>query len=575
MNGSSPLGATALFLMACSLKATFLLGGAWLVASATRSLSAAFRHSLWVAAVLGTLALPLLALLIPAWHSTALRSAGAVWTIGHAAAVNGDAGKMPVTMVEAVLTAPAASRWAEFVLLVWGIGFCVFAARLAAGLIGLRRIASTARALYDSESARMAQEICLRMGIRRDLRILESDQPLTMPVTWGALRPTILLPVSATNWLIDCKQNVLLHEIAHVARMDWVFQILAEFVKAAYWFHPLAWIAAARLRRESEQASDDCVLGAGIDASGYARNLLALARTLGNPNRKWSAALATAYPTNLERRFRAMLDPSIDRRNLTRRRRAVVATAALLLLIPLAALRLPAQDAAGKFGGTISDPSGMPIQNATVILNNHKANRIQMTTSDAQGRYSFVGLPAGQYELRAMKPGFSEFRATIAALDSGHEVTQDLTLQVGGVDEEMDVIADGGPRDGVKGGVENGVKDGVSGEVIGGVASDGPPKTIRVRIGGEVQAPKLIEKVQPAYPAKAKAAGIEGTVILHAIIGREGNPLSLRVMNRQIDPELARAAVEAVSQWRYRSTLLNGDLIEVDTTIMVNFTLKP
>jgi protein TonB len=62
-------------------------------------------------------------------------------------------------------------------------------------------------------------------------------------------------------------------------------------------------------------------------------------------------------------------------------------------------------------------------------------------------------------------------------------------------------------------------------------------------------------------------------VILHAVIGMEGNPLQLRVMSNQIDPELSRAAVEAVSQWRYRPTLLNGEPIEVDTTIMVNFTL--
>jgi len=151
------------------------------------------------------------------------------------------------------------------------------------------------------------------------------------------------------------------------------------------------------------------------------------------------------------------------------------------------------------------------------------------------------------------------------------------------VNEEVNVYADGGPEGqvngGVKGGVKNGVNQGVGGGVaegVGkGVASNGVTKTIRVRVGGEVQAPKIIEKVQPVYPEKAKAAGIQGTVMLHAIIGMEGNPLSLRVMNKQIDPDLARAAVEAVNKWRYQPTLLNGEPIEVDTTIMVNFTLKP
>ena len=90
-----------------------------------------------------------------------------------------------------------------------------------------------------------------------------------------------------------------------------------------------------------------------------------------------------------------------------------------------------------------------------------------------------------------------------------------------------------------------------------------------------MQAPKIIEKAQPVYPEKAKAAGIAGTVMLHAIISKDGNPLSLRVMNNQIDPDLARAAVEAVSKWRYQPTLLNGEPVEVDTTIKVNFTLRP
>ncbi len=279
-----------------------------------------------------------------------------------------------------------------------------------------------------------------------------------------------------------------------------------------------------------------------------------------------------------------MLNPSVDRRNLSRRTRFLMAAVALFLLMPLAAVRLPAQDAAGKFGGTISDPSGMPVANATVIMNNHKTNGIQMTTSDAEGKYSFAGLPAGEYELRVTKPGFAEFRATLAALDSGHDSPHnDVTLQVGSVNEEINVYADGGPKEGIKQGVQGGVaggetggvKDGVRGGATGGVASGVQAKTIRVRIGGEVQAPKLIEKVPPVYPAKAKAAGIEGTVMLHAIIGMEGNPLSLRVMNKQIDPDLARAAVEAVSKWRYRPTLLNGEPIEVDTTIMVNFKLMP
>ena len=94
-------------------------------------------------------------------------------------------------------------------------------------------------------------------------------------------------------------------------------------------------------------------------------------------------------------------------------------------------------------------------------------------------------------------------------------------------------------------------------------------------IGGNVEFSKLITKVQPIYPASAKAAGVQGTVLLHAIVSKDGRPLALQVLNSQVNPDLARAAVEAVIQWRYEPTLLNGEPVEIDTTIQVNFKLLP
>jgi TonB family protein len=128
-------------------------------------------------------------------------------------------------------------------------------------------------------------------------------------------------------------------------------------------------------------------------------------------------------------------------------------------------------------------------------------------------------------------------------------------LQVGAITENVTVVPDGGAKPSAV------------------HADSGKPS--RLSIGGGVQAAKLITKVQPVYPESAKSAGAEGTVVLGAVIGMDGKPLSLRVMNSQVDPDLARSAVEAVAQWRYTPTLLNGQPIEVDTTITVNYTLAP
>lgn len=269
-----------------------------------------------------------------------------------------------------------------------------------------------------------------------------------------------------------------------------------------------------------------------------------------------------------------MLHPTMKRGSMSRIAKVLVPVVAALVLMPLAAVRLPAQDA-NKFGGTISDPSGLPIANATISMTDKKTHEIQMTTSDNEGKYVFVSMAAGEYELRVMKKGFAEARATLSTFGAGRDsLKNDITLDIAATSDEINVIEPGGPKNGVSGGVTGGVNGGPTGGPEGGVKTNGA-KTIRIRIGGDVQSAKAIEKVPPIYPEKAKAAGISGTVILHAVIGMDGRPHSLGVMNNQIDPDLARAAVEAVSKWRYQTTLLNGEPVEVDTTIQVKFTLQP
>src|SRR5271170_3813054 len=185
----------------------------------------------------------------------------------------------------------------------------------------------------------------------------------------------------------DRRRVVLSHELAHISRHDWFLQICAELTRAIYWFHPLAWLAAAQLRQESERASDDAVLCSGIAPSHYASQLLDLARTLENTDRAWSTALAIARPSNLERRFAAMLNPSINRSRLSFRTRIFIPFFALCLLFPLAALHLGAQNLSGKTSGTIHDPSGTGVANATIIMSNHEAKTIDMTTSDREGNF--------------------------------------------------------------------------------------------------------------------------------------------------------------------------------------------
>jgi protein TonB len=100
--------------------------------------------------------------------------------------------------------------------------------------------------------------------------------------------------------------------------------------------------------------------------------------------------------------------------------------------------------------------------------------------------------------------------------------------------------------------------------------SSAPP--IRVRIGGNVQQAKLVHKVDPTYPPEAVHSHIEGTVVLHVVIGVDGSMKEVQLVSG--DPALSAVSVAAVQQWRYQPTLLNGEPVEVDSTISVIFTLS-
>jgi len=131
---------------------------------------------------------------------------------------------------------------------------------------------------------------------------------------------------------------------------------------------------------------------------------------------------------------------------------------------------------------------------------------------------------------------------------------------------------------GVVGGVPGGVPGGSMGGVLGSIVSAGSVASLpkiatpqRVRVSSGVQSGLLVRKVPPAYPPLARQARIQGTVVLQAQISKNGDIENLQLVSGH--PMLAPAAIEAVKQWKYKPYLLNGEPVEVETTVQVNFTL--
>jgi beta-lactamase regulating signal transducer with metallopeptidase domain len=158
-------------------------------------------------------------------------------------------------------------------------------------------------------------------------------------------RPVVLLPAGFTSWPESRLRAVLLHELAHVARRDALAQILAELVCALHWFDPLAWYAARRLARERERACDDRVLGTGLGACEYARQIVEVARqaALGKGP---GAALAIVQRSELESRILEILNPAVPRVRTSWPQRLRFAAGVTVLAAGLGGLTVAAAPAA-------------------------------------------------------------------------------------------------------------------------------------------------------------------------------------------------------------------------------------
>ena len=497
-----------------SLKATLVLLAAAGLCRVLRRAPAATLHLVWVLAFGGLLVLPLLSLLLPALPIPLL----SLWPGEGSTSV-------VASQVFRVSNAAAPGQGApvNWIVLAWLQGACVSCLPALLGTISVWRISRRANPLASSI---------------RGVELFTAGGEI-MPMVWGLRRPVVLLPASAVNWPAAKLRIVLLHELAHIERRDLRTQILSQLVVAIYWFHPLVWWASRQLRRQSEMACDDRVLEAGVKPSEYAAELLEVARSLAWRKTWAHAAFAMARPSNFEGRLLAILEP-----RPRSRRRMPMAGAALALaavVVPAAALRFDNGEAKGAgVSGSIYDGSGGLVPGALVFLSSPRGT---IQTESTNGAFAFDGVAPGAYGLEIRKPGFAPVVGNVRVAPNRRQ-RQDFFLELGSVQERLTVTGQGTPK----------------------------PGPVRIRVGGNVQAAKLIQKIVPVYPRSAKMRRVSGQVLLRANIQKDGTPGDLAVLTSP-DPELSDAALEAVRKWRYSTTLLNGEPAAVVTHIAINFTL--
>jgi TonB family protein len=528
-----------------AIRSSLLLAAGVLLSVCLAKWSAALRHQVLAASLLAAICVMPLGLAVPGWTITV-----------PAPAIDAAPPQTPARPLETPArsahgapVSPPASESPSLLVIVWLGGVVVFAGALIAGLVRVGRIAASASPVEEERWLRILEAVAARYDLTRDITIARTGST-NLLATWGLLRPQVLVPTGAAEWPLDRVHVVLCHELAHIRRHDWIVQIGAEVVRAVLWFNPLAWIACRRLRRESEQACDDEVLGSGIGAHEYAAHLIELARQCRRRGTPWVSAIPMAHPSTLERRITAMLNPRLDRQAPSRRAMASAGVLLLLVALPVAALRAR-QAGPAPLSGTVYDVTGgvMPGVEVTLV----DANEITwVATSNASGRFEFPPVLPGKYVLRATHPAFRALRHEFE-LREPRDWTRAVTLQVG---ELTETIMIRGTRE---------------------AAPDQQPSRALaepLRVGGNIRPPRKIKDVRPIYPASMRQAGLTGVVPIEAIIGRDGSVSSVRVLSAQVHPDLAIAAVDAVRRWQFTPTLLNGVAVEVVMTVSVTFDLE-
>jgi beta-lactamase regulating signal transducer with metallopeptidase domain len=374
------------FVLSLGAKSVIILLLASAAVVTLRNSSAAVRHLVWSTTLVGLLALPMLVLVVPEWITPAIGTV--VWpdldraeaprAASHAAPALGAAAaqdissagvpslalvpaseparvaitRTPVTELGAssenallgasvrsaaavgILGALGGATWQSWLFLGWLGGALLIFAWIGVGYCVTWWLERSSRVVVSGPVHALVDELAEELDLRRTVTLLQTDLH-TMPRTWG-LRPKVLLPVDADDWSDVRLRTVLLHELAHIKRRDYLTQMLAHVAGALYWFNPLVWYASRRMRIERERACDDRVLNAGSKASDYAEHLLHIARSMKVSVLASATSVAMARRYQLSNRLLDLLDGE-RRRSIVSPKVAVVAwTVAAAVVIPVA-----------------------------------------------------------------------------------------------------------------------------------------------------------------------------------------------------------------------------------------------
>lgn len=554
---------TVPFFLQAAFKSTILLAAVWLVMLLLHRRSAAWRHQVWTLALAAVLALPFFSTILPAWNVPVSSSILADTVLFRSVVRAGQA--VPANMSPLPPSQSSSHMNGSLLVTLWALGATVSLGQMLMGWFSVRRLARNATPAAIPEFDALKREV----GVAGKVELWETLTG-SMPIAYGVTQQAILIPTDAASWSDDRRRAVLLHELAHVRRHDTAKQLLARLTLALYWWHPLVWLTWGAFLKERERAADDLVLNLGANATDYASHLLAIARSLQVPESFGWAAMAMARPSQLETRLGAILDGQRDRKAPPRASTIMAFGVAMVIAVPWATFQAKAATGQESLAAIVVDSpaAALLLQGKTALAEKRyeaafdlfaraqgadskltgEAEMWQAITREAQGNFASA---ADLYKEALAATPDSPAAATIG------ELYAPLLLKLDRQTEATNVSAQAASLR----------------EVEQALANQKAQLSPDARhVGGDVNAPTLITKVEPQYAPDAKLAKYSGAVLLILEIGTDGVPRNVAVL-RGLGLGLDQKAVDAVKQWRFTPGTLNGDPVPVTAHVEVDFRL--
>lgn len=370
------------------LSTAMLLGLAWksvVVAALTlgllrlaRARSAGERSMIAHAGLAALLALPAAILFLPQWTPLP-----ASWFAAPAAEI-ATTGRSAIDPVPATASIPAAAGtgstpivfpWSDLAPFLYLVPLALLSGVMALAVIRLFAMRARAEILVEGSWLSALAEAQRRMGFKHGTALLVSPE-LRSPISWGVLRPTIVLSPKAVAASGEA-EAIIAHELAHVARLDWAKLLGARVACAVFWFNPLVWMLARESHQLREEAADDAVLMADIDGPDYATLLVGAARH-DNQGALLAAHGVAPGKDSLKRRITRVLDGSLKRGPAS-------ASWMLMSLVLLAGITAPlaAFSATAKPGAKAEVHTAVASATGTTTVTSASSGATAKTTDDA------------------------------------------------------------------------------------------------------------------------------------------------------------------------------------------------